>query len=87
MLLSKLCIMLDFINTQILFWRIKYALWKCDKKNHGRTSDKYIVVIINKRPYVLNRPEYRKIRVQNYCLAELKWQDLKQKAITREDVV
>ena len=79
--------MVKFIKNLMLYWQCKRAFRQCERKNKDRTADRYIVVLINCRPYVLNRSEWRKIRMNNRFLQPLKWEDVKRNAITREGLL
>ena len=45
--------MVKFIKNLMLYWQCKRAFRQCERKNKGRTADRYIVVLINCRPYVM----------------------------------
>lgn len=76
--------MVKFIHNLILYWRFKFAFYRCDRLNRGRKNNKYLVANINGLPYVVNRKTWRTRQLWHPALRCIKWSDIVANQVTRK---
>lgn len=76
--------MVKFIRNLFLYWRYKFAFYRCDKLNENRKKDLCIVINLGNRPMVINRVGFLRARYKGLFKRTIKWEDIYQKRLTRK---
>lgn len=78
--------MVKFIRNLFLYWSFMLAFRKMDRLNRHRKNNLYIVASLSGRPFVINRPMYRKWKHRHpeLGLADITWEQVYAHRVTRE---
>ncbi len=78
--------MVKFIKNLWLYWQFKRAIKLCRKLNDNRKPGEPLNIVANicGKPYIVNRPSFRKLRTKGIFKSSLQWQDVFNKRITEQ---
>lgn len=76
--------MVNFIRNLFLYWRYKFAFYRCDKLNKNRKKDLCIVINLGNRPVIINRVGFLRARYKGFFKRTTKWEDIYKKRLTRK---
>lgn len=76
--------MVNFIRNLFLYWRYKFAFYRCDKLNKNRKKNLCIVINLRNRPVIINRVGFIRARDKGFFKRTAKWEDIYQKRLTRK---